>query len=209
MPIDKFFDTLEDQFQKKRKSVEDALREIKPIKPEEGMYTIEEYSQLFNIASTVLASSRAIVMVNAGEDALKLLDKEIKACVERGVSVFIKTTSELNPEGCHMIREHDELYYRSNRSNQWLNIIADSKEQLIAFINSEHQTVYQGLWVQNIFTVTVAYSGMAHDFILNQFLTQTVENFHLSESLVNLKRLQKDLMENIQIKTILSELFKT
>ncbi|MCF7823265.1 MAG: hypothetical protein K9N35_03755 [Candidatus Marinimicrobia bacterium] len=207
LPIETYLDQMEYTFKRKRESIEDAFEKITTSPQAEGVYNLEDFDQVFITAGAIINESREILLIDAFPGPLERVKESLIRKAKEGVDVFVKIYAPVDLPGCKIIEPDIDLYGEMDLSKEWFNIVADNAEYLNSFLDTEHHTVYQAVWTKSRFLNMVMYSGMAHDFILNNLSRMIRQKKPLSEISEQLKKYQTEIMDNQYVHLSLSELF--
>jgi len=155
VPIGEFIDQLMMELKQARVSLEARLRDIGGHPPEEGIYRLQNVPQVYARAAEVIGSARNSILVDAYHIPLERVRQAIEETAARGVRCLVHAhKADTSIPGCEVIES-----CRTEIPGEWLVVLADGREYLIAVISSDEKRVYQAVWSRNPFIAPCIYQG--------------------------------------------------
>jgi hypothetical protein len=155
VPIGEFIDNLVIGLKQTRTSLEACMADIGGHPPEEGVYRLQNVPQVYARATELLNSARHSVLVDAYHMPLARIQPAIEQAAARGLKCLVhahKPGTEV--KGCEVIES-----CRTSIPGEWMAVLADGREYLIAVISSDEKRVYQAVWSRNPFISPCIYQG--------------------------------------------------
>jgi len=117
-------------------------------------------------ARTMLRAAREIVLIDGFPGALAALAPEITAAVARGVDVAIKAYRPIALGGAETFVAPDAERVVARWSGEWLNLVADGAEHLLALLDPELSEVRQAIWSGSPYLSWIYHSALAAELVM-------------------------------------------
>ncbi|MDM7993453.1 MAG: TrmB family transcriptional regulator sugar-binding domain-containing protein [Candidatus Fermentibacter sp.] len=136
-------------------TLEASLTGIGGLPPEEGVYRLQNVPQVYARAAEIVRSARRNLLVDAYGIPLARIQQAVEDAASRGVTCLVHAHRDgTSVDGCEVIES-----CRTEIPGEWLAVMADGREYLIAVISSDEKRVYQAVWSRNPFIAPCVYQG--------------------------------------------------
>jgi len=167
LPINVFLDSLERDFENRRKEIEFQFRNTEGTAPPEGIYRLENFDQVTDRSYRMLDSAEHLVIVDMVPCVDQDFCKALEEVAAKDVTVIVQVFSELELKGCDVLVQ--TLPQDPNQfSWGWLNIVIDGSEYILAFFDRETKKIYEAVWTRSPFMSVVLTNGIIHEILLRQ-----------------------------------------
>ena len=164
IPVEEFLNKIENEFLRQKKKIINEVQKLDVQQESIGIYELR---------SEALVYEKAIGMINSAENTL-LIDcfpapmKSIKEHLMRkrtgNVSIYVKNYSGENIDNVNQIKAaNTELPY-TDLDGQWLIVLKDTTESLVAFFNKDGTELNHCVWIKDPFISFVLFNGSTHEF---------------------------------------------
>lgn len=155
LPIGEVIDQMVISLRATRISLEASMRDLGGHPPEEGVFRLQNVPQVYSRAVSILGSAKKSVIVDAYHTPLSRIRTAVEEAASRGVRCLVHAhQADTVLEGCEVIES-----CRTEIPGEWLVVLADGREYLIAVISSDEKRVYQAVWSRNPFISPCIYQG--------------------------------------------------
>lgn len=139
------------------------------------VFRIADASLALEKARSILATARDLVLVDAFPDALSFLAPLISATNLRGVRVIVKSYGKSDVKVAQLIQTPDAETILKRWPGQWLIVVADGRELLLAFFENDLQSLLQGVWTKSPYLSWLYHYSLASEFALTalQFIASS------------------------------------
>ncbi|HLK58979.1 MAG TPA: helix-turn-helix domain-containing protein [Chthonomonadaceae bacterium] len=161
VPSDELLSRLEREFLTLRAEAADALTGLERPTPDPGVYQLHSHNQVVERARSMLARCRQVVLLDLFPEPLEELRDAIEATVARGVLVAILAYQPTELAGAEVVVEPQGMNVLHRWPGQWLNLVIDGTECLIAFLESGGSRLHQAIWSESPYISWVYHSAMA------------------------------------------------
>ncbi len=139
-----------------------ALAQLTRTAGDERVYELRSGDQVLARARAMLRRTERMVLCDLFPEAVAELRDDIEAAVRRGCRVCVQVYHpvELDPRVTVFLSPDGESLLRA-WPGQWLNIVSDSREHLLAFLRSGLSEVHQAVWSESVYLSLLYFSGLA------------------------------------------------
>jgi HTH-type transcriptional regulator, sugar sensing transcriptional regulator len=132
-----------------------ALEDLHEVSEDNRVYQIRSYDQVLERARTMLADAKVTVAADIFPGPVQELRAEFEAAAARGATVAVKSyTRGLSLDGVLVAYNPDGESVKDRFPRDWIILIVDGMEMLIASLGRESRSVHQAFWTRS---ATLAY----------------------------------------------------
>ena len=166
---------VERDFRTARESAERALRGLGREDDDERIYRLQTREQVLERAIAMLRRAKVMAAVDLFPESLDELRAELVACAARGVRTLVQAYAETEaiPDAELVVAARADAMRRA-WPGQWMNVVVDASEHLLALLRSEHGEVVQAVWSGSPYLSVVYFSGLEAE-MRNAALAAAVE----------------------------------
>jgi sugar-specific transcriptional regulator TrmB len=146
VPLQEILKQLELSFNSSRKKAERVLSRIKPHKSDGRVYRIKSKNLVMQRCRSMLKRSRYIAILDAFPKPLEELLPEINKTAARGVKMNIKAYRDIELNDVEVVVDFRGEHLIKDWLGQWINLVVDANEFLLAFLTSDGLGVHQAVW---------------------------------------------------------------
>lgn len=157
---------VERQFSQARTRAQTALAQLTRTAGDERVYEVRSSEQVLARARTMLRNVERMVLCDFFPEAIIELREDVEAAARRGCRVCLqvyqpieldrRVTVFLKPDGDRLLRSWP---------GQWLNIVADAREHLLAFLRNGLGGIHQAVWSESVYLSLLYFSGLASEMM--------------------------------------------
>jgi hypothetical protein len=151
VPLKQFLSQLKRQFDSHLTQAESNLQERMPIIDEKRIYQIRNVEQVLERFRHILETAREIILIDAFPQILKPLKEQIQSAADRGIEVFVKSYKPVRIRGVKTVCDPRGSSLLSVYDGDWLRVVADGHNYLLAYFTNDCRTVGQAVWSANSF----------------------------------------------------------
>jgi len=147
----------------------DAARALSRVTGPEGddrVYTLRTPAQVMERARSMLKAARQVVLIDAFPAALAAIRPDIARAAARGVEVAVKTYRRMDTGGTKTFVEPEGERVLARWSGEWLNLVVDGAEHLLAFMDADLGRVRQAVWSGSPYLSWVYHSALAAELVM-------------------------------------------
>lgn len=165
VPAEQFLKRAERDFLEMSQAARTQLAAIEAAPLDERVYRIETAGQVFEHCREMLDRARVVAVVDAFPAPLTLIRPWIETALKRGIEVHLEAYEPIDFPGA--LVAHASVVTPSsgpaNALHQWraqqLNLVVDGKENLMALLSLDGQTVLQAYWSNSLYLSCLHHGG--------------------------------------------------
>jgi len=167
VPPDELLGHLERRFREHRERAAASLSGMAATLPDDRVYQLRSPDQVLERARTMLGRAREVALVDAFPRPLELLREEIEAAAARGVVVGVKAYESVDIAGVRVTVDVRREASIVRWPGQWVNVVADGAEHLVAFLTEDAGGVHQAIWSSSAYLSWVYHSALSSEMVLD------------------------------------------
>lgn len=179
--LKEFMGLLERRFKSQRSAAEGELTALQSITQDDRVYQIRSVEEVLERCRTMLDDAQKIAIIDLFPDLLSELKSDIERCSGRGVTVYVKSYKDeriANAQTIVDVRGSDVL---ADYPGQWLKIVTDGREHLLAFLDGDLRAVHEAVWSSSRFLSLLHLYGMFSEMLLDRIGETIEENGGIQE----------------------------
>jgi HTH-type transcriptional regulator, sugar sensing transcriptional regulator len=164
VPPSELIHQLERQFSQARTRAQAALARLTRTTGDERVYELSSTDQVLTRARTMLRRTEQMVLCDLFPEAALELRADIEATARRGrrVCVQVYRPVEFDPLVTVFVKpDADRLL--ALWPGQWLNVVADAREHLLAFLHHGLGGIHQAVWSESVYLSLLHFSGLSSE----------------------------------------------
>lgn len=166
IPAEELLGQIERRFRVTQKRAAKALSKVKNTSSDDRVYQLRSREQVMERCRRMLRDSRQLALLDIFPEPLNELSSEIEEAATRGTVVALKAYRP------HQIRKAEVLVEPAGESilarwpGQWVNLVIDDAEFLLAFLSSDGKGVHQAIWSNSVYLSWVYSGALASELML-------------------------------------------
>lgn len=181
VPTDELLMRLDRDFQGRRAQAKRALSKLHSSPQDDRVYPLRSREQVLERARTMLLHSQRLVLMDAFPDPLEALRPDIEATAARGVHVILKVFLPTELPGVEVVPNPRGEDVMAMYPGQWLILIADGAEVLIASLDTDRQTIHQAIWSRGAALSWILHASFAAEILLSTLFNALGDGTSLEE----------------------------
>ena len=155
VPSGELLAQLERQFARRKERAQLALAKLPGPRQDIRIYGLSSQEQVLERAREMLRRTQRLALIDSFPEPFDELTDELQAAAARGVHVAAKIYAPRQVEGVRTILEprHEEI--RDRWPGEWLIVMVDGSEMLIAILRPQHGEVLQAIWTESPYLATI------------------------------------------------------
>jgi sugar-specific transcriptional regulator TrmB len=175
VPADELLGQLERRFQEHHRRAGRALARLKASPEDQRVYQLRTPAQVLERGRRMLADCRRVAIVDAFPGTLEELRSALESAATRGVDVAVQVYRPVALAGAQVAVHADGEAIVRRWPGQWLNLVADGRECLLALFTQDLRGVHQAVWSGSSYLSWVYHSAVAAELVLGE-VTRLVED---------------------------------
>ena len=138
---------------------------------DDRVYHLRDPGQVFARSAAILEGAKQVALLDLFPEPLAELRPALEACIARGVRVALLVYESILIDGATVIQNQQASVVRARWPGQWLNLAADSSEQVHALLTPDGDEVVHATWSASPFLAHLYQSGL-----LGELLASAIRN---------------------------------
>jgi sugar-specific transcriptional regulator TrmB len=192
VPAEELLARLERGFQKNRRQAAKTLARLRGAQDDERIYQLQSREQVFERCHQMLERAQQMLAADVFPDPLDEIKANLESTATRGVKVAIRAYQPAIVAGAEVFVDPAGASTLKRWPGQWLNLVVDGQEFLLAFLNSDGKHVHQAVWSSSVYLSWVYYSAVFAELslgALRQCLQQGATTAEMRRTLEQHRRL--------------------
>jgi sugar-specific transcriptional regulator TrmB len=170
VPPEELLGQLERGFLERRARAARVLAELRGAPGDDRVYQLRSREQVLERCRAMLGRCRHIALLDVFPLPLEDLRADLEAAAARGVQVLIKVYDPTTVAGAEVILNPNPQELLARYPGQWIILLVDGAEHLLAFLTQDGRAVHQAIWSGSAFLSWVMQTYVASEFIFCAFL---------------------------------------
>jgi sugar-specific transcriptional regulator TrmB len=182
---------LERGFRASRERAAAALAELQSAPADDRVYQLRSRDQVMERCRRMLERAERVALLDAFPGPLEELRTEAEAAAMRGVTVGVKAYEPTSMREAEVFVLPDGRSVIGRWPGQWLNVVVDGREHLIALLTRDGLGVHQAVWSESAYISWVYHSALAGELILADVEKRVAEGASSTELRASVERYQR------------------
>jgi sugar-specific transcriptional regulator TrmB len=170
VPAEELLAQLERSFQRRRQEAANALASLRASPEDDRVYQVQAVEQVFERCRRMLDGCEQVAILDLFPKPLEELRAAIEGAARRGVRVVVKAYEPATLAGADVAVHPQGRATLRRWPGQWLNVVTDGREHLLAFLTPDARGLYQAVWSSSAYLSWVYHSAVAAELILAALL---------------------------------------
>jgi HTH-type transcriptional regulator, sugar sensing transcriptional regulator len=168
VPYAKLLENLHRDFRDRCDRADEALAQLPPQSSDEGVYDLLTVDQVAERFRTMLEQAEHRVVIDAFPEVITAFTGDIERCAARGVNITVKVYEPLDISGVETIVAYHPQDLLERWPGQWLNIVIDSVQHMLAFLTQDCDGVHRAVWSDSQHLSSIYYCGIFAEITLDK-----------------------------------------
>lgn len=165
VPASELLGRLERAYRDETEKTLRALSEINVPAGDDRVYHLSTAEQVFERCRRMLEQCRTIALLDVFPLPLEVLRADLEAAAARGLVVGAKVYAPASLKGVRVISHARGGEIQKRWPGQWLNILIDGTEHLMAFLTRDGKGVHQAVWSGSPYLSFVYHSAFSSELL--------------------------------------------
>lgn len=189
IPPEEFLGRLRKKYDNLFTKAEVGLASVQRQPKDVQLYVLEDVEAVVQRARTMLQSAKSFVLVDAFPNILAKLEPDLRKLNKRKLNFFLQTYTPTSIHATSLVMAGDAERILAQWACEFLVIVIDGKEVLLALCHQDMSAVIQAYWSNSLFLACMQHAGFLREHLFHQ-LQQLMNSKH--SSLEAIRRLIHD-----------------
>jgi sugar-specific transcriptional regulator TrmB len=146
VPYEELFDQMERRLRENRITATESLRKLRPSSDDDRIYQLRTIDQVYGKCRSMLGSARKFLTIDIFPKPLSVLRDAIRSAASQCEKVMVQVYEPTSLDGVELFLHRKADHVLSRWPVHWISMTADGKQNLLAAIEPEGDSVLQALW---------------------------------------------------------------
>jgi HTH-type transcriptional regulator, sugar sensing transcriptional regulator len=166
VPATELLAQLERGFQRHRKQAARALATLRGGQDDDRIYHLRSRAPVLERCHQMLARAEHLAVLDVFPDTLAEVRSALESTAARGIRVVIRAYAPATVAGADVFVEPRGSSVLKRWPGEWLNLVIDGQEFLLAFLDSDGAGLHQAVWSASAYLSWVYYSAVKSEISL-------------------------------------------
>lgn len=171
VPSGELLNALQRSFMTQKERASQFLKQVENTGSTDTVYRLSHPEQVFEKCRKLLNNAEEIVLVDAFSSALAPIMDELEAAVARGVKIALHGYDDINLDGVKVFNNPSGQAMQEKWSGQWINLIGDSQNFVMAYLSKDLSIVHQAVWSNSRYISWIYHSALLAEQQLSEVKT--------------------------------------
>jgi sugar-specific transcriptional regulator TrmB len=163
---DELLSSMQERFLGAKERARQALAQLSGASGDERVYQLRSREQVLSRAAALLEGAREMVLCDLFPQPAAELAPLLAATSRRGVRVCVQLYRSMKLDRrIHVFVKPTGAELMARWPGQWLNLVADAREHLLALLHSEGGGVHQAVWSESGYLSVLHHSGLSCEIV--------------------------------------------
>jgi len=194
VPPDELLASLGRAFAERREAATRALARFREAPADDRVYQMRSREQVMERARQMLERATEIALLDAFPGPLEELRPDVERAAARGIDVAVKIYAPADVAGAEVVAPPSAGAILGRWPGEWVNLVVDGAEHLLAFLAPGGGEVYQAVWSGSAYLSWVYHSAVSSEMILAALegrIEQGADADALQKDLARFRRLKR------------------
>ena len=193
VPTEELLSQLDNTFRENRQRAAKALAELRGSSDDERVYQLKSRKQVIERCRRMLSECQEIIILDLFPVPLQELKTDIEVAAKRGVTIGLKVYEPTEIKGVETFLDPNGKKIIKRWPGQWINLVADCNEYMLAFLTSDGKDLHQAIWSASPYFACVYHSALGAEMIYAYTSGEINKNADITSLQKEIKRLQARL----------------
>lgn len=164
IPVEEFLNKIEKEFLKQREKIITEVKKLDVQQDPTGIYELQSLELVYEKAKSMINAAENTLLIDCFPAPMKNIKKYFTKKRTNEVSIYVKNYSGDDIDHVNQIKATNAGLPYDVLDGQWMVVLKDTSESLIALFNKDGTELDHCLWIKDPFISFVLFNGSAHEF---------------------------------------------
>lgn len=168
VPAPEMLAQMERGYRRRHQAAAKSLANLGAAAADERVYRLKSFNQVVERARHMLGTAKETAVVDLFPACVDLVREDVARATERGVRVMAKLYAPAELRVSYkVVTPAAERLLEAWRGGDWLNVVIDAEEHLLALLHCADERVHQAVWTSSTYLSILYYSGISSEIGLD------------------------------------------
>ena len=170
IPVEQFLNKIENEFIKQKEKIIHEVEKLDVRQDPIGIYELQSGELVYEKAFNMIETAEHSLLIDCFPTPLEKIKPDILKRNNNDLDIYLKHYADETIDGVHLIKKTESDIVLDELLGQWMIIIKDANETLIAFFDRSGEEMIHSVWIQDAFISLIHFSGSAIECVLSEIL---------------------------------------
>ena len=176
IPVEEFLNKIEKEFNTKREKIITEVKKLDVQQEPIGIYELQSAELVYEKAIGMIKTAEDTLLIDCFPAPMKMIKEHLTEKRSKDIFIYVKNYSGEDIDNVHQIKADNAELPISELDGQWLIVLKDTVESLIAFFNKDGTELNHCIWIKDPFISFVLFNGSAHEFNYTEVYEKVYNN---------------------------------
>ena len=166
IPVEEFLNKIEKEFSSKREKIIMEVKKLDVQQDPMGIYELQSLELVYEKAFGMIKTAESSLVIDCFPAPLQVIKKELLNKKGENIPILLKNYCDTRFEGIRQIEAFKTDIVLDEHPGQWLLMIKDAAESLIAFFDHSGEELLHSIWIKDPFISLILFNGSTIEFNL-------------------------------------------
>ena len=166
IPVEEFLNKIEKEFSSKREKIIMEVKKLDVQQDPMGIYELQSLELVYEKAFGMIKTAESSLVIDCFPAPLQVIKKELLNKKGENIPILLKNYCDTRFEGIRQIEAFKTDIVLDEHPGQWLLMIKDAAESLIAFFDLSGEELLHSIWIKDPFISLILFNGSTIEFNL-------------------------------------------
>ena len=194
--VEEFLNKIEKEFIKQREKIIDEVKKLDVQQEPIGIYELQSAELVYEKAAGMIKTAESSLVIDCFPAPLQVIKKELLNKKGENIPILLKNYCDTRFEGIRQIEAFKTDIVLDEHPGQWLLMIKDAAESLIAFFDIKGEELLHSIWIKDPFISLILFNGSTIEFNLFEIFREVYsENDNKIENIKQIIRSYQSIFE--------------
>lgn len=156
---------LERQLEERLSVAREALEPLAHVESDDRVYQLRNAAQAIERARQMLARAESVALLDLFPLPLEALRDGLEEAAGRGIAVAMKVYAPVEVPGVRVLIDPAGEHTRSRWPGQWMNLVVDGREHLLALLSADGRDLLQAVWSESVYLSWVYHGALRGELL--------------------------------------------
>jgi len=176
IPVEEFLNKIEKEFSNQRKKIIEEVNNLDVQQDPIGIYELQSQELVYEKAKSMINTAENTLLIDCFPAPMKNIKEHFTKERTKEISIYVKNYSGEDIDNVNQIKATNAGLPYDVLDGQWMVVLKDTSESLIALFNKDGSELNHCLWIKDPFISFVLFNGSAHEFNFTEVYDKVYNN---------------------------------
>ncbi len=172
IPVEEFLNKIEKELNTKRERIITEVKKLDVQQEPIGIYELRSAELVYEKAIGMIKTAESSLVIDCFPAPLNVIKQHLQKKKNDNITILLQNYCGTKLEGIRQIEPNKSDIVLDKLQGQWLIMIKDAVESLIAFFDRSGEALIHCVWIKDPFISLILFNGSSLEFTLSEILAE-------------------------------------